>query len=331
MEKPPDVPSPSPSESGREPAPRDQVWLAVLAERERAVRVARARGSHVQDVEDVVQEAMARVAAMPHVDLARVGPLLTTVVANLVVDGHRGRARNLKAVRRLESERLVQEPADDDILDVAEARWLRSRLCALSAQDARVLELRAEGLSPAEAAGVLGVTLKAVDNAFTRARGRMQAVWRTTAALVSLLGIRPLRHVRGPAPAMAAVGAWAAVVALALPSAPPAAQDTGPRTRTPVTAAALDAARAGASTQAPAQRVPAAATTSQAAPAAPPPVRQQQSPRRLARAAPVDGRAGFSGGGVVVQQEQPEQSLSESVAQCLEHGLTVTLQEISCD
>ena len=72
---------------------RPELWAALLAERDRAERVARARCRSRQDAEDCAQEAMARVAAMPDVDLTRIGPLISTVVAHLAVDTHRYAAR----------------------------------------------------------------------------------------------------------------------------------------------------------------------------------------------------------------------------------------------
>lgn len=63
--------------------PSELLWAALLDNRERALRVARARCADPHDAEDCAQEALARVAAMPSVDLDRIGSLVTAVVSNL--------------------------------------------------------------------------------------------------------------------------------------------------------------------------------------------------------------------------------------------------------
>jgi RNA polymerase sigma factor (sigma-70 family) len=164
-------------------ATRDEVWQAVLAHRERAVRVARSRCASPQDVDDVVQEAMLRVAAMPKVDLPRVGPLLTTVVANLIADSWRSASSAARAQERLVGWQGAQPGPDEAVCDELAARWLWSRRAVLSEQDRRVLELRVEGLAPADVAQRLGLTLKGVEASFTRARSGMRKAWRAAAAV----------------------------------------------------------------------------------------------------------------------------------------------------
>jgi len=65
--------------------------------------------------------------------------------------------------------------------------WLWSRRLALSAQDRRVFELRAQSKAVPHIADELGLTYKAAENALGRARAHLRAAWRATAALLGLL------------------------------------------------------------------------------------------------------------------------------------------------
>jgi len=318
-----------------EPPPQDAsraaVWKALAGQRHRAVRVALARGADAQDVDDVVHEAMLRVAAMPRVDLARVGPLLTTVVTNLVVDGHRRRAAADKALRRLRAQPAEVPPVDDDICDAAEARWLDEQIPSLPAQDGRVLRLRALGVTRRQAAASLGITDKAAEGAYSRARSRMNAIWRPTAALLGIGWVRQLRHWRTAAPAAGAAAAAFVVVALHHTPEPAPPDSAVPP---PAPSAADLPKRPLVRADAPA-RLTALAPPQDPAPADAPlgPARRTQ-PKRISKpimsTRPLDGTAGLTGGSVGVEQRDPDQSLTESLQQCIEEGVTVTPYEIGC-
>lgn len=312
------------------PSDGGPLWTALAAQRERAVRVALARGAEPQDVDDIVHEAMARVAAMPRVDLERVGPLLTTVVSNLVVDGHRRKTTADRALRRLQAERAILPPSDDDICDPAEARWLDKQIPSLPAQDGHVLRLRAQGLTRQQAAAALGISNKAAEGAFTRARNQMQAIWRTTAACVGIGWARQLRGWRAAAPAAAAA---ALATAAALHHTP------HPLTATPATVPPPAAAfgpnpqeRAGPMLRpvAPAPATPRAARAATSDPKAAAPARATTNSRTVMSTPPLGGTAGLTGGAVAVEQRDPDQTLTQSVQQCIDNGVTVTPYKIGC-
>jgi DNA-directed RNA polymerase specialized sigma24 family protein len=174
------------------------------------VRVALARGAAHDDVDDIVQEAMSRVAGMSDVDTTRIGSLLTVVVAHLVVDRHRGEVREARLRRQLLAAAMAPgpPPPDETVCDRDEARWLWARAVQLTEQDRAVLRLRAQGKSAAAAAAELGITLKAAENALARARQRLHAVWKSTVAVTALTWARLVR--RQPS--------YANVVALAVAS-----------------------------------------------------------------------------------------------------------------
>jgi RNA polymerase sigma-70 factor (ECF subfamily) len=313
---------------------KEHIWDAVVAERARAERVARARCASPQDAEDCVQEAMARVVAMPAVDAARIGPLLATVTANLAADTHRRSARAERAEPRLRAWATPQPTPEEIVCDAEEAKWLWLRRQALGTQDREVLELRVQGRSVAETAEELGLTYKAAEASFTRARARMRAIWRATAAALGILWGRPRREfsVAAPAYVAAAVAALAFVLLPGSPHAAPSAPGTPePHAAAPAPAADAGAgAGAGAEGVAGAQAAPAGAAT----PADPtrldtagtPPVTRTQIARR--EPAQVDG---ITVGATTVTREREQENLQQTIERCLREGLIVSVTEVDCN
>lgn len=311
------------STGGSEVIKRDELWDALVLERDRAVRVARSRGAPPDDVDDVVQEATARVAAMEDVDVARVGPLLTVVVANLVTDQHRTRVRSARLEKRLAAQLLHASSPDEAVCDDAEARWLHSVAAELlSEQDRRVLELRAQGLSVGASAEALGVTYKAAERALARARARMKKAWSATAALAGLLLGRPWSKGQAATPAAAMA---AAVVAVAIGGwgqlAPPAE------------AAPLAEAPAPVGSPVPQPRSTGSVPTQarQAPPAAPrpaPAASRDPSGSRIAGTGPV--RVGRLETAQSVERRREDETLLETAQRCLRDGLVVSQSYVGC-
>lgn len=302
---------------------RDHVWSALLSERDRALRVAAARCGTREEAEDVVQEAFARIAAMPDVDVGRVGPLLSSVIGNLAVDGHRSRSRAVRAQHRL----LHPAPPvpEEVVCDRAEAQWLWTQRTELSPQDRRMLELRTAGLTLPESAEHLGITYRAAENALGRARRRLRAAWRATAALLGVLWTRRSGKAAGVAAAVpAALAAALALVVVPHASArlgqvPPAAEGLHAVHAT----LTRDAASAGPAPKARASARPRAPGALAAAPAASP------ASRVVARTPAV--RAGrVEVGPVPVTQRYPDESLVESVRRCVENGVSVDPTRLGC-
>lgn len=308
---------------------RRELWEALVVERDRAVRVARSRGAKPDEVDDVVQEATVRVAAMDDVDLVRVGPLLTVVVANLVTDRHRARARSERLERRLTGQVLAYVPPDEAVCDEGEARWLR-RVASelLSEQDRRVLEMRAQGLSLGASAEALGVTYKAAERALARARTHMKRAWSATAALAGFLLGRPMT--KGQSAAPAAVALAAAVLATAIGGA------AWPRSAAPAERP-LQTARIAptAAVEVSPPDAPAPRTIPPQAPA--PPQQPPPQPRTAGGAASGSTLAGTGKiglGGLEAEQRverrREDETMLETVHRCLREGLVVSESYIGC-
>lgn len=306
---------------------REQLWSAVLAERGRAERVAHARCSSVHDAEDCVQEAMARVVAMPDVDLDRVGPLLATVVTNLAMDTHRARARTVRVEARLGARPGLAHSPEDDVCDVEEARWLWRRRVDLGAQDRAVLELRAAGYGAADAAAALDVSYKTAESAYTRARTKMRAIWRAAAALLGILWWRPVRP-RADATAVA-LAASAAVVLVVLPGTTQSADATVP----PPLAAPGQAATRSASSELPHRSSWSVAAQPEAPDEPAVPLRVDEprpsGPRPTAQA-PSLAAAGAETGETRLVREHDEESFTETVQRCIDAGVLVSPTHIEC-
>jgi RNA polymerase sigma factor (sigma-70 family) len=306
---------------------REQLWSAVLAERGRAERVAYARCSSVHDAEDCVQEAMARVVAMPDVDVDRVGPLLATVVTNLAMDTHRARARAGRVEARLGARPGLVHSPEDDVCDVEEARWLWRRRVDLGAQDRAVLELRAAGYGAADAAAALDVSYKTASSAYTRARTQMRAIWRAAAALLGVLWWRPVRP-RADATAVA-LAASAAVVLVLLPGTTQGADATTP----PPRVEPAQAATRSVSSDLPRRDGGSVAEQPEARdePVVPRRVdeRGRSGPRPTAHAPSVSA-AGAETGETRLVREHDEESFTETLQRCIDAGVLVSPTHIEC-
>ncbi len=184
------------------------LWNEVYAHRERLTRIARRRTDSDADAEDVVSEALLRVATFPALDRQRVGEMLTSVTLRLCVDAARHRYVERSVLPRL------QEVAPDpvaDLLDHAEARWLAE--VPLTKVERTLLLARVHGLYPSEVAASLGMTLPAAKHALARARRKMLLAWRAT------LGVFGLSRLRRLAPAGGVVVVALAAYVLAPPPA----------------------------------------------------------------------------------------------------------------
>jgi RNA polymerase sigma factor (sigma-70 family) len=294
-------------------------WDAVLEHRDRALRVARARLSDPYDVDDCVQEGMARVVAMPNLDRGRVGPLRSTVVANVAADTHRQQVRSLRLRAKVGWSEVPTPPGDEAVCDAAEARWLRTRLETLGERERAVVELRAKGRTVTETAAALGMTYKAVESAFTRGRAALKTLWRATLVTFGAAIMRTLRSSERAAGAAALAAALSfAIVVQVVPHKPahhaPAAAPPMPTTSYQTTTAepsssAVGKARTGRRTVAPRHR--------------------DRGAQTLAVVRPPHTFAGP--GRVRVTREHPEESLADTAQRCLRKGVTVRPDKIRCN
>lgn len=147
-------------------------WALLLPHRARLVRLATRKLGDPADAEDCVHESLLRTLAFAGLDDRRVGPFLTTVTARLCADRHRARARARALAHRFwDGDR--HEGPEDRVCDQLAGAWLQDQLEQLPVRERDVLRARADGLSTAEAALSLGITRKAAESAFTRARAKL--------------------------------------------------------------------------------------------------------------------------------------------------------------
>lgn len=152
-------------------------WALVWPHRDRLLAVARARVPCAEDAEDCVTEAMVRAVEHDDLDPARVGGFLCAVVVRLTADLHRDGARRRRASRRFAARDAVAAPFDDAVCERDEARWLAGRL-DVRGRERQLVDERTAGHSVAEAAGHLGISAKAAENAWTRVRGKAERLLR---------------------------------------------------------------------------------------------------------------------------------------------------------
>jgi RNA polymerase sigma factor (sigma-70 family) len=154
----------------------EQRWKRLLLHRERLLRVAQRRLPNRAEAEDCVHDAMLRCVQFDRLDEGRMGEFLTTVVLRQCVDYYRRQARAHRlSFRAYESSSM--RALDDVLCDRSLERWLLEAVHSLSGRQREIMIARAEGLSTAEAAKSLGVSLKAAEGAFTRGRARVLALW----------------------------------------------------------------------------------------------------------------------------------------------------------
>ncbi|GGQ48949.1 RNA polymerase sigma factor [Streptomyces mutabilis] len=162
------------SGTGTEQAPAAGRWELLLPHQDRLRRLAWLRLSSHQDVEDCVQEALLRAALHRDLDEDRVGPFLTSVLLRLCVDVHRYRERSR---RHLHQHRFHVEPVqspEETVCAAAEGAWMLQQVRRLAGRERDIVLARIEGTSTREAAGRLGISVKAAEGAFTRARARLR-------------------------------------------------------------------------------------------------------------------------------------------------------------
>lgn len=161
------------TEFGRASSPHSpERWALLMPHRARLVKLATSKLGDPNEAEDCVHEALLRTLAFAGLDDQRAGQFLTTVTVRLCVDRHRANARARTLAHRLWDGGHDDGP-EDRICDQLAGAWLQDRLTQLSDREREVIQQRADGLSTPEAAARLGITRKAAESAFTRARAKM--------------------------------------------------------------------------------------------------------------------------------------------------------------
>lgn len=193
-------------------------WPAIVAHRERLLRIARRRCPTLQDAEDVVHEAMVRCATFADLDDERLGQFLTSVTVRLCADVYRHADRSLRAFGRVVSDDVEPGP-EDAACQAADAVVLAELLRTLPDRQRAVLVDRARGLSMQQICSHRGLTYKAAESALARARGTMRTALASGFAVVTAIAaaVRALRIRRVAVAALPVVSLVAAGTVLRLP------------------------------------------------------------------------------------------------------------------
>jgi RNA polymerase sigma-70 factor (ECF subfamily) len=172
------TPTAQPGSAADGPPPADtpaaQRWELLLPHQERLRRIARRRLPGHHDVEDCVQEALLRAAVHRDLDPERVGPFLTAVTVRLCVDVHRHRERTRKILGQHFFHPDADAGPEESACSAAEGAWMLKQVQRLSGREREVALVRIEGTTTREAADLLGISIKAAEGAWTRARARLR-------------------------------------------------------------------------------------------------------------------------------------------------------------
>lgn len=291
----------------------DRRWSLLLPYRERALRVARGRVP-AADVEDLANEALLRAVTMPRLDESTLGGLISTITMRLAVDHH----RREQATRILEERRMVasnDESAAEEVCDRAEAAWLAQETDRLNVQDREVLLHRAAGHSAASAASQLGITYKSAGSALTRARGEMKALWRSTLGILAGFGAYIRRGSARGVTAAPLVAAASICLLLAPVWKSPAADKDTPQLR-PARPAA--------------DPTPGAPTSPPTRPPSPAAMLSTKPPTSTVISTGTIGDRRLVQTGARVENRDEDQSLTQTLGECLTYGLIVELDQVDC-
>jgi RNA polymerase sigma factor (sigma-70 family) len=151
-------------------------WSALAALRDDAVQVVRRRLARPEDAEDLVHEAMLRLAQRPTLsteELPQLRSLLVRAACCMGIDRQRRSGRQQLLLGRLIGGRQASS-AEEIVADRSEARWLAAGMEELGAMEHDALLYAMEGRRPGEIASLLGVEYKAAENALGRARRKLR-------------------------------------------------------------------------------------------------------------------------------------------------------------
>lgn len=147
-------------------------WELLLPHRDRILRLARSRLSGDLEAEDCAQEALLRAASFAGLDENRVGPFLTTVTLRLCADVHRRAERHRRLVRAAWPETATGP--EETVCASSEEAWMLAQVQRLAGREHQVMVARLDGVGVREFARRHGISTKAAESAFTRARARMR-------------------------------------------------------------------------------------------------------------------------------------------------------------
>ena len=147
----------------------------LLPHRELAVAMVLRSTGDPAEAEDCVHDAMLRLVRREDLDPARVRSLLVRAALHIAIDHRRSAGRRQSAVLRLGGGAAAEVTSPEQVLaERTEAERLLAAVDRLPRRERQVMLLRLAGLSVAETARRLGISVKSVEGAYTRARARVR-------------------------------------------------------------------------------------------------------------------------------------------------------------
>jgi len=195
-------------------------WDRLAGVREPAIRAVHARVPRPEEAEDLVHEALLRLAARPGLDTgdpACLRSLVVTTACGLAIDGWRRERRRERLLDRLGAGLGAAPSAEMRVADRSEAAWLAAGLPDLGSLERAAILHAADGEPVGEIARLLGVGYKAAENALGRARRKLRLRAAAVAIALASLLRRLASHPEAPqaallAPVLVAIllgpGAW---------------------------------------------------------------------------------------------------------------------------
>lgn len=159
----------------QESAPTTSRWDCVMAHRSWLTGQVRRLIPSGADAEDVVQEALLRVASHPELRPEDAGALLCTTARNLCTDLYRATQPSPARHRFHNSLPRLSPSAEDVACRRVSYLELERILTRLPANWRRALRLRAAGYGISEIAAELGITYKSAESILARARRHMRS------------------------------------------------------------------------------------------------------------------------------------------------------------
>jgi RNA polymerase sigma factor (sigma-70 family) len=279
----------------------------------------RRTGSWV-DAEDAAHEAIVRALEAPDIDLEQLPAWLTRVALNLCTDLDRDQARMHKRIRYQVMQQAGERDVESAVVDRAYSLSAYTLAMALPPAQRTAVMMRADGRSVGDVAEALEVSPKAAESLLSRARATLR---RGLVAVVAFpLFVR--RSARTSAPLVATAATLSTLFVLA-PSigghiATPAVTHHSVRPMKSVYATKV-AAHSPAAQRVVTQRIShrsAPRITSDSASG------RVVVPARDVHVGPAHVHQGGAG------WTHPEQSLAQSVQQCVDKGVVVTSNYVGC-
>lgn len=283
-------------------------------------RLAQRRTGSWADAEDAAHEAIVRALEASDIDLEQLPAWLTRVTLNLCVDMARDRARQHKRVRYHVMQQAAERDVESAVLDRIYSYDAYNLAMSLPPAQRTAVMMRADGRSVIDVAQALDVSPKAAESLLSRARATVR---RGLGALTPIFLVLRRKH-QTVAPLAVSTAALSTLLLLA-PSVPGHAAKspmTPHRVHTVPTVAdaAVQAPERTHQAPAPGQSHTIKSTTT---PPAGSSHRTLVAPRE-AHVGPLqvhDGGAGWT---------HAEQSLSQSIRQCLDEGVDVSTSYVGC-